>query len=150
MKLVVYFSASGTTKNVASEIAKGIGADLFEIEPKSAYTRADLDWTNPNSRSSVEMKNRSFRPEMKSTIDTTQYDTSVLGCPVWWDVAPTIVNTFIEQHDLSGKRIFVFVTSGGSSVDGSVNDLRKNYPDLDFVTGKRLRLSDTDVTSWIE
>ena len=150
-KLVVYFSASGTTAGVAQKIAKEIGADVFEIEPKEKYTRADLDWTNSSSRSSVEMKNRSFRPEIANNVENlSEYDTIILGFPVWWYTAPTIINTFLEQNDLTGKKINVFVTSGSSSVDGSVKDLEQAYPKLNFVAAKRITDFNSPDVDWIK
>ena len=105
-KLVAYFSASGVTKSTAETLAKEIGADLFEIEPKEAYTKADLDWTNSSSRSTVEMKNKSFRPEMvKKTLDLSEYDTIFVGFPIWWYVAPHIIKTFFESYSFSGKKL---------------------------------------------
>ena len=151
--LVVYFSASGVTKRVAENLAKEIKADLFEIEPTVSYTSSDLDWTNQSSRSSLEMKDRSSRPAIKTNVSNiADYDTIILGFPVWWYTAPTIVNTFIESNDLTGKKINVFVTSGGSGADGSVNDLKKTYPNLNFVAGKRLSANDSgkSLTEWLD
>ncbi len=127
--LVVYFSATGTTKAAARELAKELGADLYEITPEQSYTAADLDWRDKTSRSTLEMKDKSSRPAIKGRCENiAQYDTVWIGFPVWWYTAPTIVNTFIEAHDLSGKVLNVFATSGGSTVDGSANDLKKAYP----------------------
>ena len=127
--LVAYFSATGTTKRAAEQLAKEHNADLFEIAPEQPYTAADLDWTNKQSRSSLEMKDKSSRPAIKGTCaNITDYDTVWIGFPVWWYTAPTIVNTFIEAHDLSGKVLNVFATSGGSDVKGSAADLKKAYP----------------------
>jgi len=136
--LVCYFSASGVTRKVASNIANSIEGDLFEIEPVDIYTAEDLDWTNKESRSSREMANRSYRPELKNKVNNfNDYEKIVIGFPVWWDVAPTIVNTFIESHDFSKKEVYIFVTSGSSSVNGSITDLRRTYPNINFVVGKR-------------
>ena len=127
--LVAYFSATGTTKRAAEQLAKKHNADLFEIAPEQPYTAADLDWTNKQSRSSLEMKDKSSRPAIKgSCANIADYDTVWIGFPVWWYTAPTIVNTFIEAHDLSGKVLNVFATSGGSDVKGSAADLKKAYP----------------------
>ena len=127
--LVAYFSATGTTKRAAEQLAKEHNADLFEIAPEQPYTAADLDWTNKQSRSSLEMKDKSSRPAIKGTCaNIADYDTVWIGFPVWWYTAPTIVNTFIEAHDLSGKVLNVFATSGGSDVKGSATDLKKAYP----------------------
>ena len=127
--LVVYFSATGTTKSAAQRLAKEHNADLYEITPEVPYTDADLDWRNKNSRSTIEMKDKSSRPAIKGRCENiADYDTVWIGFPVWWYTAPTIVNTFIEAHDLSGKVLNVFATSGGSGVEGSANDLKKAYP----------------------
>ena len=127
--LVVYFSATGTTKAAAQRLAKEFNADLYEITPEVPYTAADLDWRDKNSRSTIEMKDKSSRPAIKGRCENiAEYDVVWIGFPVWWYTAPTIVNTFIEAHDLSGKTLNVFATSGGSGVDGSANDLKKAYP----------------------
>ena len=127
--LVAYFSATGTTKAAAEKLAKEKNADLFEITPAVPYTTADLDWRDKQSRSTKEMKDKSSRPAIKGTCpNMDDYDTVWIGFPVWWYTAPTIVNTFIEAHDLSGKVLNVFATSGGSNVTGSANDLKKAYP----------------------
>ena len=148
--LVSYFSASGVTKKVAEEFAALYQGDLFEIEPVEKYTDADLDWRDSNSRSSVEMNNRDYRPAVAKKVENLgDYDKVILGFPVWWDVAPTVVNTFIEENDLSGKDIYVFVTSGGSTVDGSIADLRQRYPNLHFVDAKRVQHVTDDLATWI-
>lgn len=127
--LVAYFSATGTTRAAAERLAKEKNADLFEIAPKVPYTSADLDWTNKQSRSTLEMKDKTSRPAIKSTCpNIADYDTVWIGFPVWWYTAPIIINTFIEAHDLGGKTLCVFATSGGSNVDGSAADLKKAYP----------------------
>ena len=127
--LVAYFSATGTTRAAAERLAKEKNADLFEIAPEVPYTSADLDWTNKQSRSTLEMKDKTSRPAIKSTCpNIAEYDTVWIGFPVWWYTAPTIINTFIEAHDLSGKTLCVFATSGGSNVSGSAADLKKAYP----------------------
>lgn len=127
--LVTYFSATGNTRAAAQKLAKELGADLYEITPEVAYTAADLDWRDKGSRSTQEMRDRSSRPAIKGRCENiADYDTVWIGFPVWWYTAPTIVNTFIEAHDLSGKVLNVFATSGGSGVEGSANDLKKAYP----------------------
>ena len=127
--LVAYFSATGTTKAAAQQLAKQLGADLYEITPEVPYTAAGLDWRDKQSRSTLEMKDKSSRPAIKGHCDNlADYDTVWIGFPVWWYTVPTIVNTFIEAHDLSGKVLNVFATSGGSGVEGSASDLRKAYP----------------------
>jgi len=127
--LVVYFSATGTTKAAAQKLAKEFNADIYEITPEVPYTAADLDWRDKNSRSTIEMKDKSSRPVIKGRCENiADYDVVWIGFPIWWYTAPTIVNTFIEAHDLSGKTLNVFATSGSSGVDGSANDLKKAYP----------------------
>ena len=121
-KLVAYFSASGVTAKVAETLAEAIGADIFEIEPKVPYTKADLDWTNRQSRSSIEMNDPASRPAIAGVRDNmADYDTLFVGFPIWWYVAPTIINTFLESYDLTGKTIIPFATSGGSGM-GKTNE----------------------------
>ncbi len=120
--LVAYFSATGTTEKVAKNLAKATNSDLFEIIPKQKYTDEDLDWTNQNSRSSIEMKNLSFRPEIVNKIDNLKdYNCLFLGFPIWWYREPTIVDTFLEQYDFSNIKIIPFATSGGSGM-GSIKE----------------------------
>ena len=127
--LVTYFSATGNTKAAAERLAKEVNADLFEIAPEVPYTEADLNWRDKKSRSTIEMNDKSSRPAIANKCDNlADYDTIWIGFPVWWYTAPTIINTFIEAHDLSGKVLNVFATSGGSDVKDSYNDLRKAYP----------------------
>ena len=127
--LVAYFSATGTTKAAAQKLADEFNADLYEITPEVAYTDADLDWRDKNSRSTIEMKDKSSRPAIKDKCDNiADYDTLWIGFPVWWYTAPTSVNTFIEAHTRDGKVLNVFATSGGSGVEGSANDLKQAYP----------------------
>ena len=127
--LIVYFSATGNTKAAAQSLAKEMNADLFEIVPEQPYTSADLDWRDKQSRSTIEMKDKSSRPAIKGRCENiADYDVVWIGFPVWWYTCPTIINTFIEAHDLSGKTLNVFATSGGSGVTGSANDLKKAYP----------------------
>ena len=150
--LVSYFSASGETKRVAEKIASTINGDLFEIEPKEKYTDADLDWTNKQSRSSVEMKNKSFRQKMKeNNLDISSYDTILIGFPIWWGVCPTVVNTFIESKDFTGKILIPFCTSGGSGMLYCENDLKKTYPEYNWKEGKRLLGTETneEIINWI-
>ena len=150
--LVTYFSASGTTKRVAETIATTINGDLFEIEPKVPYTDADLNWMNKKSRSSVEMADKSSRPEIKNKVENlNDYNRVIIGFPVWWYTAPTIINTFIEENDLSGKEIYIFVTSGGSSFGGSLKDLKNTYPELNFVSGIRFtKPKEEEILEWLE
>ena len=127
--LIAYFSATGTTKAAAERLATEFNADLFEIAPEVPYTAADLDWRDKTSRSTLEMQDKASRPAIAAKCDNiAQYDTVWIGFPVWWYTAPTIVNTFIEAHDLSGKVLNVFATSGGSDVVDSYNDLKNAYP----------------------
>ena len=127
--LIVYFSATGTTKAAAQKLATEFNADLYEITPEVPYTDADLNWRDKNSRSTLEMKDKSSRPAIQGKCENiADYDTVWIGFPIWWYTAPTIVNTFIEAHDLSGKVLNVFATSGGSGVKDSYNDLKKAYP----------------------
>ena len=148
--LVAYFSASGVTKSVAEKIAGENGYDIFEIVPEEIYTPADLDYMDKNSRSTIEMNDKSFRPPIKQTCDVSSYDTVAIGFPVWWYTAPTIINTFIESVDLSGKKIKVFCTSGASGVDKCVSDLQKTYPELDFAKGMRFTGNVSKAKEWIE
>ena len=127
--LIVYFSATGNTKAAAQKLAKEFNADLYEITPEVPYTAADLDWRDKSSRSTIEMQDKTSRPAIKGRCENiAEYDVVWIGFPVWWYTAPTIVNTFIEAHDLSGKTLNVFATSGGSDVKDSYNDLKKTYP----------------------
>ena len=138
-KLIAYFSASGVTGSKAEELARAIGADLYEIAPAVRYTSADLDWMNKKSRSSVEMNDKSSRPALAETDhDFSAYDEIYIGFPIWWYTAPTIINTFLETYDFTGKKIVLFATSGGSSIDRAVKDLKKQYPSLDIAGGKLL------------
>ena len=138
-KLVAYFSASGTTRKTAQLIAKATGADLYEITPKVAYTEADLNWMDKKSRSSVEMNDKKFRPEVEDKdAHIAEYDEIILGFPIWWYVAPTIVNTFLEKYDFSGKKIVLFATSGGSGFGNTVKELQPSAPNAEFVEGKVL------------
>ena len=128
--LVAYFSASGVTAKTAKQLSDAIGADLHEIKPKVLYTKEDLDWRNAKSRSSVEMKDKSSRPEITDDeIDISRYDTVFVGFPIWWYVAPTIINTFLEAHDFSGKTVVVFATSGGSGFGNTLKELKVSLPD---------------------
>ena len=137
--LVVYFSATGTTAKAARTIADVTGGTLYEIVPQQSYTSDDLDWNDRQSRSSVEMNNPQTHPALKSTKpDIAAHDVIFIGYPIWWDQAPRIINTFIESHDLKGKALVPFATSGGSSITGSVNALRKEYPDLEWQDGRLL------------
>lgn len=150
-KLVAYFSASGVTKVAAKRLAKASGADLFEIKPQTPYTRADLDWTNKKSRSSVEMNDPNSRPEIAEKVSNMDnYDTVFIGFPIWWYVAPTIINTFVESYDFSGKTIVPFATSGGSGMGKTVEVLKPLCPAANWEKGKMLnRVSDQDLQNWV-
>ena len=148
--LVVYFSATGTTRAKAETLAKVTGADLKEIVPAVRYTAADLDWQDKKSRSSVEMADKSSRPAIAGRIENiAEYDTVFVGFPIWWYVAPTVVNTFLEAHDLAGKRIIPFFTSGGSGA-GRTNDyLKPSAPNSVFTEPKNLtRASEEAIREW--
>ncbi len=150
--LVCYFSATGTTKEVAEKIASIINADLFAIEPVNKYTSEDLDWTNKQSRSSIEMADETSRPAIKNkVVNITEYQNVVIGFPVWWYKEPTIIDTFIEENELSNKQVYVYVTSGGSTVDGSLESLRQKYSNLNFVSGKRLdmNIEEQAILDWL-
>lgn len=135
--LVAYFSATGNTAQVAKLLAEGIGADLFEIQPEKTYTKADLDWHDKQSRSSVEMANKSSRPKMANQLKNAySYDIVYLGFPIWWHTAPTIVNTFLESADFSEKTIVLFATSGGSLLGNTKSDLQKSAPKAVFIDGE--------------
>lgn len=136
--LVAYFSASGVTAKLAERLAEAIGADLFEIRPQVPYTSADLDWNDPKSRSSVEMKDKSFRPAVANKVENmTQYERIFVGFPIWWHVAPTIINTFLEEYDLTGKTIIPFATSGTSGMGETNRELQNSCPGAKLVEGKR-------------
>ena len=141
--LIAYFSASGTTARVARKIADATGADLYEIRPAQPYTEADLDWTDKKSRSTVEMNDRSCRPAMAEPVpDMSQYDTILVGFPIWWYVEPRIVDTFLDSCDLSGKTVIPFATSGGSGIDRAESNLRSNYPRANWGRGRLLNGGD--------
>ena len=150
--LVSYFSASGVTKEVANKINNIIHGDLFEIEPSIKYTKEDLDWMDKNSRSSLEMSDLNSRPSIKNKIENINlYDKVIIGFPVWWYTAPTIINTFIEENNLMGKEVCIFVTSGGSGVSKSLDDLKKKYPNINFVSGRRFSTNITkeEIIDWL-
>lgn len=138
-KLVAYFSASGVTEKAAKQLAAIAGADLHEIVPAQAYTKEDLDWTNKQSRSTLEMTNPASRPELaEKKTDLSAYDVVYIGFPIWWGVAPHAVNTFIESNDLNGKKLVIFATSGGSGLAHAVDSLKQQYPGLAIQSGKLL------------
>ena len=150
--LVAYFSASGTTKGVAQQLAEVAGADLHEIKPAQRYTDADLDWRNKKSRSSVEMQDKSSRPAITDKLTNLQdYDVIYVGFPIWWNTCPTIINTFMEAYDFQGKTVIPFATSGGSSIKKACEDLQAAYPDVKWKEGKLLnRTSKKDLEDWVK
>ncbi len=150
-KLIAYFSASGVTADVAARLAKVAGADLFEIKPEVPYTAADLDWTNKKSRSTIEMNDSASRPAIKEKLaNMSDYDVIFVGFPIWWYVAPTIINTFLESYDFAGKTIVPFATSGGSGMGKTVAVLEKVAPKANFKPGKLLnRASEADMENWV-
>ena len=150
--LVSYFSATGNTKSVAEKISSAVSGDLFEIEPVDKYTDDDLNWMNKNSRSSIEMK-ENVKPEIAKTISNLDdYDTICLGFPIWWYKEPTIIDKFLEENDMTGKSIYVFVTSGSSTIDSTYRSLKNNFPNLNFVDGKRFTGNESldQYKAWIE
>lgn len=136
-KLVAYFSASGVTAKVAQKLSEAIGADLWEIVPAVPYTQADLDWTDKNSRSTREMADSSFRPPLaKALTGADAYDVVFIGFPIWWYIAPTIINTFLESCDLTGKTVIPFATSGGSGMGRTNEKLQPSCPGSRLLEGK--------------
>ena len=152
--LVAYFSATGRTAKAAELLADALGADIHEIRPRIPYTRADLNWLNKKSRSSVEMNNKAIRPEIsESNVKIEEYQVIFLGFPIWWYVAPTIINTFLESHDFSGKKIILFATSGGSKFGKTAEELKVSVSaDTEIIEGKLLngRLSIASVKAWTD
>ena len=152
-KLVAFFSASGVTAAHAQRLSRAAGADLFEIKPAVPYTSADLDWTNASSRSSVEMKNPASRPEIAEKLPSmADYDVIFLGFPIWWYVAPTIINTFLESYDFSGKTIALFATSGGSPMGRTLEILRPLCnASVKWLPAKMLNgATDSDLNAWLK
>ncbi len=150
--LVTYFSASGVTKKVAERVAKIADADLFEIKPKEHYTGEDLNWMNKQSRSSVEMNNPDSRPKIENMVENMEmYDTVIIGFPIWWYTAPTIIKSFLESYDFSDKKIALFATSGGSGFGNTVKDLIPCVDDTaKFVSEKVMNgVSDDEIKNWI-
>ena len=151
-KLVACFSASGVTKAVAVRLAKAADADFFEIKPAVPYTRVDLDWTNRKSRSSLEMNDPASRPALAEQLPSMDaYDTVLLGFPIWWYAAPSIIHTFLESYDFSGKTILPFATSGGSTMEKAEEKLKALYPDVNWVQGKVLNhVTDQELENWLK
>ena len=151
--LVAYFSATGTTKKVAEKLAKATGGNLFEIKPQVEYTSENLNWNDKKSRSSVEMNDEFSRPEIENVVENIDdYDTVFVGFPVWWYIPPRIIQTFIEKHNLSGKKIITFATLGGSGIKDSTDFLKKNYSDLNIIEGKRFGWNESlqSIGAWVE
>lgn len=150
--IVVYFSATGTTKNVAEKLAAAVNADILEIELEQSYTEADLDWNDSQSRSSIEMNNPKSRPAVKAPSKSIAgYDVVFIGYPIWWDLAPMVVNTFIENNNLNGKTVVPFATSGGSGIRNSAAQLKKLYPKINWKEGKLLNsASEKAIGKWVE
>lgn len=150
--LVAYFSASGNTAKAAKALAKAAGADLYEIKPAVPYTGADLNWMDKRSRSSVEMNDKNSRPTLADTdAPVAEHDVIFLGFPIWWYTAPTIINTFLERYDFSGKTIVLFATSGGSSLGSTAAALQSSAPGARILDGRLLngRLNEGDLTAWV-
>ncbi len=151
--LVAYFSASGVTAKLAKTLAEIMDADIFEIQPSEPYTKADLNWMNKKSRSSIEMNDKTSRPEIKNAkIDNESYDKIYLGFPIWWYVAPTIINTFLEANDFAGKKIVLFATSGGSGFGKTAEELQVSAPDAEFITGEvfKRRVKEEKLKEFVE
>ncbi len=151
--LVAFFSASGVTRQVAQKLAAAAQADLYEIKPAVLYTQADLNWRDKSSRSSVEMQNLAIRPQLADTdAKIEQYDRILLGYPIWWYMAPTIINTFLESYDFSGKSIILFATSGGSGFGKSVEELSPSCPNAMIREGRMLNgnPSEQELRQWVE
>lgn len=153
-KLVAYFSASGVTAKVADMLADAVGADIYEIRPEVPYTKDELNWMNKKSRSTIEMNDKTIRPAVADNdAKIDQYDTIFLGFPIWWYVAPTIINTFLESYDFSGKKIILFATSGGSKFGKTVEELRVSVPvSCEIIEGKLLNGKQTipSIRAWTE
>lgn len=145
-KLVAYFSASGVTANVAKTLAEAADADLYEIKPQEPYTKEDLNWMNKNSRSSIEMKDKAFRPAISDiNANIESYDVIFVGFPIWWYVAPTIINTFLESYDFSGKKIVLFATSGGSGFGNTVKELKNSVSETATINEWKILNGDPSV-----
>lgn len=152
--LVAFFSASGITKKVAKNLAEAANADIYEIKPEVPYTNADLNWMDKESRSSVEMNDQKFRPAIvQDDAHIENYDTIFLGFPIWWYIAPTIVNTFLEKYDFSNKKIILFATSGGSSFGGTIEKIKPSVSDsTKVIEGKILNHNPSieELKQWIK
>lgn len=149
--LVAYFSATGTTEAVAKDVAQATGGTLYEIKPEVKYTAEDLDWTVKTSRSTIEMQDKSSRPAIvKDLEDASKYETIYVGFPVWWYTAPTIINTFLEAYDFSGKTVIFFATSGGSTIDKANEEFKAAYPKINWKAGQTLNGATLeDIKAWV-
>ena len=150
--LVAYFSASGVTKGVAKQLAAAAGADLHEIKPAQPYTDADLDWRDKQSRSTLEMQDKSSRPAITGKLKNMQeYDVVYVGFPIWWYTCPTIINTFMEAYNFKDKTVIPFATSGGSDIKKACADLKATYPNVNWKAGKLLnRTSKQELETWVK
>lgn len=152
-QLITYFSASGITASVAQKLSKAVNADLYEIRPEIPYTKADLNWMDKKARSTIEMNDLSFRPPLADKdADIASYDTIFIGFPIWWYIAPTIINTFLECYDFSGKKIVLFATSGGSGFGKTVQNLKTSCPDAELTEGKIFpaNVAESELAAWAE
>ena len=151
-KLVAYFSASGHTRKLAQTLAEAVGADSYEIKPATSYTGKDLNWNDANSRSSVEMQDKTSRPELADkNVNIANYDVIYIGFPIWWYVAPHIINTFLESYDFSGKTVVIFATSGGSGFGNTIAELKPSAPNVEkWIQGEvfNSRTSKDDLVVW--
>ena len=149
--LVAYFSATGTTEAIAKTVASVTGGTLYEIKPEVKYTAEDLDWTVKTSRSTLEMQDKTSRPAIvKDLADASKYETIYLGFPVWWYTAPTIINTFLEAYDFSGKTVIFFATSGGSTIDKANEEFKAAYPKINWKAGQTLNgASEEEIKTWV-
>ena len=150
--LVAFFSASGVTKKVAEKLANIAKTDIYEIKPAVPYTKDDLNWMDKKSRSSVEMNDKAFRPEIvKEDLNLSSYDTILLGFPIWWYVAPTIINTFLENNDFTGKKIVLFATSGGSGFGNTLRELQPSAAGASITEGKLLnKATDKELQAFVK
>ena len=151
-RLVAYFSASGVTAKVAENLADAIGADIFEIQPEVPYTKADLNWMDKKSRSTIEMSDPTSRPAIAAKRDNMdEYDTIFVGFPIWWYIAPTIINTFLEKYDFTGKKITLFATTGGSGFGNTIKELQPSAPGAEFVEGGLLKMANREeIERWVD
>lgn len=148
--VVIYFSQTGTTKEVANYISEITASDIIEIIPKQVYTSEDLNYNKDDSRANKEQNDSSARPEIKNSIDVTKYDTIYLGYPIWWGTSPKIILTFLDNYDLSDKTVIPFCTSGGSGIGTSVSYFKNNYKNINWMDGRRLTTSKNEIKEWVD